>query len=172
MTENSKTRRYYYDLLFIDDGSKDNTIEHIQHLAEYDEHVKYISFSRNFGKEAAMIAGFQHSVNFDAVVMIDGDLQHPPEFIPKMVEMYQQGFDQVVAKRDRSGENVARKTMSKLYYKLINSFVEDIKFSDGVGDFRLLSQRAVKSIVSLNEYNRFSKGLFEWIGYNTKDFYL
>ena len=158
LTENSKTRRYYYDLLFIDDGSKDNTIEHIQHLAEYDEHVKYISFSRNFGKEAAMIAGFQHSVNFDAVVMIDGDLQHPPEFIPKMVEMYQQGFDQVVAKRDRSGENVARKTMSKLYYKLINSFVEDIKFSDGVGDFRLLSQRAVKSIVSLNEYNRFSKG--------------
>ena len=95
LTENSKTRRYYYDLLFIDDGSKDNTIEHIQHLAEYDEHVKYISFSRNFGKEAAMIAGFQHSVNFDAVVMIDGDLQHPPEFIPKMVEMYQQGFDQL-----------------------------------------------------------------------------
>ena len=126
LTENSKTRRYYYDLLFIDDGSKDNTIEHIQHLAEYDEHVKYISFSRNFGKEAAMIAGFQHSVNVDAVVMIDGDLQHPPEFIPKMVEMYQQGFDQVVAKRDRSGENVARKTMSKLYYKLINSFVEEI----------------------------------------------
>lgn len=170
LTENSKTRRYYYDLLFIDDGSKDNTIEHIQNLAEYDEHVKYISFSRNFGKEAAMIAGFQHSVNVDAVVMIDGDLQHPPEFIPKMIEMYQQGFDQVVAKRDRSGENVARKTMSKLYYKLINSFVEDIKFSDGVGDFRLLSQRAVKSIVSLNEYNRFSKGLFEWIGYNTKIF--
>ena len=72
LTENSKTRRYYYDLLFIDDGSKDNTIEHIQNLAEYDEHVKYISFSRNFGKEAAMIAGFQHSVNVDAVVMIDG----------------------------------------------------------------------------------------------------
>lgn len=99
LTENSKTRRYYYDLLFIDDGSKDNTIEHIQNLAEYDEHVKYISFSRNFGKEAAMIAGFQHSVNVDAVVMIDGDLQHPPEFIPKMIEIYQQGFDQVVAKR-------------------------------------------------------------------------
>ena len=84
LTENSKTRRYYYDLLFIDDGSKDNTIEHIQNLAEYDEHI---SFSRNFGKEAAMIAGFQHSVNVDAVVMIDGDLQHPPEFIPKMIEI-------------------------------------------------------------------------------------
>ncbi|MCE5090569.1 glycosyltransferase [Staphylococcus devriesei] len=170
LMKDSKIKAYDYDLLFVDDGSKDNTIEHIQSLATVDQHVKYISFSRNFGKESAMIAGFQHSVDCDAVVMIDGDLQHPPEFIPQMIQEYQQGYDQVIAKRDRTGENFARKTMTKLYYKLINSFVEDIKFVDGVGDFRLLSQRAVKAMASLKEYNRFSKGLFEWIGYNTKIF--
>ena len=117
-----------------------------------------------------MIAGFQHSVKCDAVVMVDGDLQHPPEFSPQMIEGFQEGYDQVIAKRDRTGENIARKSMTKLYYKLINSFVEDIEFIDGVGDFRLLSQRAVKAMSSLKEYNRFSKGLFEWIGYNTKIF--
>ncbi|KKI58745.1 glycosyltransferase family 2 protein [Staphylococcus haemolyticus] len=170
LMEDSLDKGYDYDLLFVDDGSKDNTIDHVQHLASLDQHVKYISFSRNFGKESAMIAGFQHSVKCDAVVMVDGDLQHPPEFIPQMIEGFQEGYDQVIAKRDRTGENIARKSMTKLYYKLINSFVEDIEFIDGVGDFRLLSQRAVKAMSSLKEYNRFSKGLFEWIGYNTKIF--
>lgn len=170
LMEDSLNKGYDYDLLFVDDGSKDNTIDHVQHLASEDQHVKYVSFSRNFGKESAMIAGFQHSVQCDAVVMVDGDLQHPPEFIPQMIEGFKEGYDQVIAKRDRTGENIARKSMTKLYYKLINSFVEDIEFIDGVGDFRLLSQRAVKSIASLKEYNRFSKGLFEWIGYNTKIF--
>ncbi|MBF2216605.1 MAG: glycosyltransferase family 2 protein [Staphylococcus haemolyticus] len=170
LMEDSLDKGYDYDLLFVDDGSKDNTIDHVQHLASLDQHVKYISFSRNFGKESAMIAGFQHSVKCDAVVMVDGDLQHPPEFIPQMIEGFQEGYDQVIAKRDRTGENIARKSMTKLYYKLINSFVEDIEFIDGVGDFRLLSQRAVKAMSYLKEYNRFSKGLFEWIGYNTKIF--
>ncbi|GEQ08189.1 glycosyltransferase [Staphylococcus haemolyticus] len=170
LMEDSLDKGYDYDLLFVDDGSKDNTIDYVQHLASLDQHVKYISFSRNFGKESAMIAGFQHSVKCDAVVMVDGDLQHPPEFIPQMIEGFQEGYDQVIAKRDRTGENIARKSMTKLYYKLINSFVEDIEFIDGVGDFRLLSQRAVKAMSSLKEYNRFSKGLFEWIGYNTKIF--
>ena len=170
LMKDSLDKGYDYDLLFVDDGSKDNTIDHVQYLASLDLHVKYISFSRNFGKESAMIAGFQHSVKCDAVVMVDGDLQHPPEFIPQMIEGFQEGYDQVIAKRDRTGENIARKSMTKLYYKLINSFVEDIEFIDGVGDFRLLSQRAVKAMASLKEYNRFSKGLFEWIGYNTKIF--
>lgn len=170
LMKDSLDKGYDYDLLFVDDGSKDNTIDHVQHLASLDLHVKYISFSRNFGKESAMIAGFQHSVKCDAVMMVDGDLQHPPEFIPQMIEGFQEGYDQVIAKRDRTGENIARKSMTKLYYKLINSFVEDIEFIDGVGDFRLLSQRAVKAMASLKEYNRFSKGLFEWIGYNTKIF--
>lgn len=117
-----------------------------------------------------MVAGYQHSEHCDAVVMIDADLQHPPEFIPQMVEGYNEGYDQVIAKRDRKGENVARKSMTRAYYKLINAFVEDVQFEDGVGDFRLLSKRAVQALTSMDEYNRFSKGLFEWIGYNTKVF--
>ena len=170
LTEDSLNRQYNYELLFIDDGSHDKTINYIQEMATHDNHVKYISFSRNFGKESAMIAGFQHSVNCDAVVMIDADLQHPPELIPQMVDSYLDGNDQVVAKRDRTGEKRSRKWLTKVYYKVINHLVEDIKLEDGIGDFRLLSQRAIHSLTELNEYNRFSKGLFEWIGYNTKVF--
>ena len=101
--------------------------------------------------------------------MVDGDLQHPPEFIPQMIEGFQEGMTKLLLSEIERGEH-SRKSMTKLYYKLINSFVEDIEFIDGVGDFRLLSQRAVKAMSSLKEYNRFSKGLFEWIGYNTKIF--
>ena len=90
-----------------------------------------------------MIAGFHHSVDVDAVIMIDGDLQHPPEFIPNMIDGYLEGYDQVIAQRDREGEQLSRKIVTKMYYKLINAFVEDVQFVDGVGDFRLLSQRAV-----------------------------
>ena len=162
--------QYEYDLLFVDDGSKDKTINYIQEAATKDQHVKFISFSRNFGKESAMIAGYQHSEDCDAVIMIDADLQHPPELIPKMIEGYMDGYDQVVAKRDRTGEKQSRKIMTRIYYKVINRFVEDIELEDGVGDFRLLSQRAVNSLTELDECNRFSKGLYEWIGYNTKVF--
>ncbi|MCG7339756.1 glycosyltransferase family 2 protein [Staphylococcus sp. ACRSN] len=170
LSEDSAHHQYQYDLLFIDDGSKDKTINYIQEIATKDEHVKFISFSRNFGKESAMIAGYQNSKDCDAVIMIDADLQHPPEFIPKMIEGYMDGYDQVVAKRDRTGEKKSRKIMTQIYYKAINRFVEDIELEDGVGDFRLLSQRAVNSLTELDECNRFSKGLYEWIGYNTKVF--
>lgn len=170
LSQDSLQQHYDYDLLFVDDGSKDETISYIQEAAESDHHVKFISFSRNFGKESAMIAGFQHSVDCDAVVMIDADLQHPPTLIPQLVEGYKEGYDQVVAKRNRDGEKQSRKLLTKMYYKLINHFVEDIQLNDGIGDFRLLSQRAVRSLVSLDEANRFSKGLYEWIGYNTKIF--
>lgn len=170
LSKDSQNHHYDYDLLFVDDGSKDKTINYIQEMATKDEHVKFISFSRNFGKESAMIAGYQHSENCDGVIMIDADLQHPPELIPQMIEGYMDGYDQVIAKRDRTGEKQSRKMMTKIYYKLINHFVEDIKLEDGVGDFRLLSQRAVQSLTQLDEYNRFSKGLYEWIGYNTKVF--
>lgn len=159
---------YSYDLLFVDDGSKDTTIDILQQAAIQSPVVKFISFSRNFGKEAAMIAGFEHSVDCDAVVMIDADLQHPPEMIPDMVKAYGEGYDQVVAKRNRDGETASRKWMTRLYYKMINHWVEDIELVDGIGDFRLLSQRAVCALVSMREYNRFSKGLFAWIGYSTK----
>ncbi|PTJ73117.1 glycosyltransferase [Staphylococcus hyicus] len=168
LDEASKLKSFKYDVLFVDDGSKDDTIEILQNAAATMPRVKYLSFSRNFGKESAMIAGFEHSTDCDAVVMIDADLQHPPELIPQMVDKYREGYDQVIAKRNRDGENASRKFMTRVYYKLINYFVEEIHLEDGVGDFRLLSQRAVQSLVSLSEYNRFSKGLFAWIGYNTK----
>ena len=164
----SKKKYFDYDLLFVDDGSKDDTIDILQNAAATIPTVKYLSFSRNFGKESAMIAGFEHSTDCDAVVMIDADLQHPPELIPEMVDVYREGYDQVIAKRNREGEKASRKWITRVYYKMINYFVEDIHLEDGVGDFRLLSQRAVKSLVSLSEYNRFSKGLFAWIGYHTK----
>lgn len=170
LSKDSQHHQYDYDLLFVDDGSKDQTIKFIQDVATKDNHVKFISFSRNFGKESAMIAGFQNSKDCDAAIMIDADLQHPPELIPQMIAGYMDGYDQVVAKRDRKNEKPTRKFMTRLYYKMINRFVEDIKLEDGVGDFRLLSQRAVHSLTDLDEYNRFSKGLYEWIGYNTKVF--
>lgn len=170
LSKDSAHHQYEYDLLFVDDGSKDKTINYIQEAATKDQHVKFISFSRNFGKESAMIAGYQHSKDCDAVIMIDADLQHPPELIPKMIEGYMDDYDQVVAKRDRTGEKQSRKIMTRIYYKVINRFVEDIELEDGVGDFRLLSQRAVNSLTELDECNRFSKGLYEWIGYNTKVF--
>lgn len=103
--EDSLDKGYDYDLLFVDDGSKDNTIDHVQHLASLDRHVKYISFSRNFGKESAMIAGFQHSVKCDAVVMVDGDLQHPPEFIPQMIEGFQEGMTKLLLSETNRGEH-------------------------------------------------------------------
>lgn len=168
LNDASKKKSFEYDLLFVDDGSKDDTIEILQNAAATLPTVKYLSFSRNFGKESAMIAGFEHSTDCDAVVMIDADLQHPPELIPEMVDVYREGYDQVIAKRNRDGEKASRKWITRAYYKMINYFVEDIHLEDGVGDFRLLSQRAVQSLVSLSEYNRFSKGLFAWIGYNTK----
>ena len=170
LSKDSAHHQYEYDLLFVDDGSKDKTINYIQEAATKDQHVKFISFSRNFGKESAMIAGYQHSKDCDAVIMIDADLQHPPELIPKMIEGYMDGYDQIKAKRDRTGEKQSRKIMTRIYYKVINRFVEDIELEDGVGDFRLLSQRAVNSLTELEECNRFSKGLYEWIGYNTKVF--
>ncbi|UXR78714.1 MULTISPECIES: glycosyltransferase family 2 protein [unclassified Staphylococcus] len=168
LDEDAIKQGYTYDLLFVDDGSKDTTIDILQQAATQSPVVKFISFSRNFGKEAAMIAGFEHSVDCDAVVMIDADLQHPPEMIPDMIKAYADGYDQVVAKRNRDGETASRKWMTRLYYKMINHWVEDIELVDGIGDFRLLSQRAVRSLVSMREYNRFSKGLFAWIGYSTK----
>ncbi|ARJ51240.1 glycosyltransferase family 2 protein [Staphylococcus lutrae] len=168
LDKDAHQQAYDYDILFINDGSRDQTMTILQEAAIQSSRVKFISFSRNFGKEAAMIAGFEHSVDCDAVIMIDADLQHPPELIPNMVKAYVEGYDQVIAKRSRTGEHASRKWLSRLYYKMINYFIEDIKLEDGIGDFRLLSQRAVRSLVRLGEYNRFSKGLFSWIGYNSK----
>lgn len=152
-----------YELLFVDDGSTDATLDEIRELADKDKCVRFISFSRNFGKEAAMLAGLT-ATHGAAVVIIDADLQHPPHLIPRMLELHAKGFDQVVAKRTRAGDKPTRTLAARTYYKLMNGLI-DVRLVDGVGDFRLLSRRAVESVLKLGEYNRFSKGLFSWIGY-------
>ncbi|MCH5583524.1 glycosyltransferase family 2 protein [Shimazuella sp. AN120528] len=152
-----------YELIFINDGSKDKTLEILKEITEKDQHAHYISFSRNFGKESAMLAGLNFSTG-EAVIIMDADLQHPPHLIPDMVQAYRNGYDQVITKRNRRGEGGIRTMFSKLYYRLMNGMI-DVMLTDGVGDFRLLSRRAVDALLSLQEYNRFSKGLFSWIGF-------
>ncbi|MCE4956764.1 glycosyltransferase family 2 protein [Macrococcoides caseolyticum] len=159
-----RQQKYHYELILINDGSSDASLTHLQQIAERDNHFKYISFSRNFGKEAAMFAGLKNCTG-DCAIILDADLQHPPEYIPEMITHFEKGYDQVVMRRDRSGEHVFRKIPTQIFYKLINRTV-DVKLTDGEGDFRLVSRAVIDSILSLDEYNRFSKGIFEWVGYN------
>lgn len=157
---------YQYEVVLVNDGSRDASLAELKRIAQLDARFKFISFSRNFGKEAAMIAGLKNCTG-DCAVILDADLQHPPKYIPMMIEAYQQGYDQVVMKRDRDGEHILRKIPTQIFYKLINAAV-DVKLTDGEGDFRLISREVINSIISLDEYNRFSKGIFEWVGYNKK----
>ena len=155
-----------HEIVFINDGSKDNTLQILKNIGQNDKSVKYISFSRNFGKEAGMLAGLEY-ITGDCVVIMDADLQHPPELIPEMIKYYKEGYDQVIAKRNRKGDNKYRTWATRLYYKLVNKLI-DVELVDGVGDFRLLSRKAVDSILAMKEYNRFSKGIFSWIGFKQK----
>ncbi len=157
-----------FRLLYVDDGSADRTPAILQELAAADPCVRYVSFSRNFGKEAAMLAGLQHAEG-DAVVIMDADLQHPPELVGRMLQEHANGYDQVIARRTRNGEAVTRTLAARAYYWLINRMV-DVELVDGVGDFRLLSRRTVDAVLELTEYNRFSKGLFAWVGFRTTTF--
>jgi len=154
-----------YEVVYVDDGSSDGTLDALVELAATDESVRYLSFSRNFGKEAAMLAGLRYATG-DAVVIMDADLQHPPELIGRMLELYERGFDQVIARRSRVGDPATRTFFARAYYWLINKWA-DVELVDGVGDFRLLSRRAVNGLLELGEYNRFSKGLFAWIGFES-----
>ncbi|MFJ9817162.1 glycosyltransferase family 2 protein [Streptomyces sp. NPDC101151] len=156
------------EFVYVDDGSRDRTLAVLRLLAECDSRVRYVSFSRNFGKEAALLAGFRHASG-DSVVVMDADLQHPPELIKRMVELRDQGYDQVIARRSRTGDRLTRTLTARLYYRLINRLV-DVELVDGVGDFRLLSRRVVDAILNLTEYNRFSKGLFAWVGFPSTTF--
>ncbi|MFJ9636546.1 glycosyltransferase [Streptomyces sp. NPDC101178] len=157
-----------FEICYVDDGSGDATRELLAALAVRDERVHYTAFSRNFGKEAAMLAGLRRSRGA-AVVIMDADLQHPPELIPRMLELHRHGYDQVIPRRDRTGEGVVRSTLSHTYYALVRRCM-DVELIDGSGDFRLLSRRAVESVLSLPESNRFSKGIFSWIGFDTVSF--
>jgi glycosyltransferase involved in cell wall biosynthesis len=157
-----------FEIVYVDDGSRDATLALLEAAAKADPRAKFVSFSRNFGKEAAMLAGLQHAAG-DAVVIMDADLQHPPELVRRMLELHAQGYDQVIAKRTRKGDRVTRTVMARAYYWLINRFV-DVELVDGVGDFRLLSRRTVDAVLRLSENNRFSKGIFAWVGFRTTTF--
>ncbi|MER5516417.1 glycosyltransferase family 2 protein [Streptomyces sp. NPDC002763] len=156
------------EFVYVDDGSRDKTLPLLSQIADGDSRVRYVSFSRNFGKEAALLAGLKHATG-DAVIVMDADLQHPPSLIKRMVELRGEGYDQVIAKRTRQGDRFTRTLTARLYYRLINRLV-DVELVDGVGDFRLMSRRVVDAIVDLTEYNRFSKGLFAWVGFPSTTF--
>lgn len=158
---------YDYKLLLINDGSKDNTLSIMKSIAEKDEHVKYLSFSRNFGKEAAMYAGFCNTKE-DYVCVMDADMQDPPSLLPKMMEIiHKEGYDSVATRREnREGEPPVRSWFARKFYRIINK-ISDADIVDGARDFRLMKREMVEAIVSMTEYNRFSKGIFGWIGFKT-----
>ncbi|MGW4462219.1 glycosyltransferase family 2 protein [Micromonospora sp. NPDC004704] len=153
-----------FEVIYVDDGSSDDTLTVMRKLAESDDRVRYVSFSRNFGKESAMLAGLKHATG-DAVILMDADLQHPPALIPRMVELHRQGLDQVVARRNRQGDKFVRTALSRAFYRLVNRWIE-VRLVDGAGDFRLLSRQVVDSILAMPEYNRFSKAMFAWVGFD------
>lgn len=153
------------EIILVDDGSRDETVAIMRQLHRDDSRIRYISLSRNFGKESAMLAGLVYAKG-DAVVIMDADLQHPPELIVDMLRLHAEGYDQVVARRTRDGDSFGRTAAARVYYRAVNRMV-DVDMQDGAGDFRLLSRRAVDALLQLGEYNRFSKGLFSWIGFPT-----
>lgn len=159
-------QEYSFELLFIDDGSSDGTLDVLKLLAQKDERITYLSFSRNFGKEAAMYAGFCNSTGDYAAIM-DADMQDPPDLLPQMLEIIQSGYDSVATRRvSRKGEPVMRSFFAKMFYKIMNRISES-DIVDGARDFRLMKRSMVDSIIAMSEYNRFSKGIFGWIGFKT-----
>ncbi len=158
---------YEFEILFINDGSKDDTLKLIRALSKRDERVKYISFSRNFGKEAAMYAGFCNAKG-DYTAVMDADMQDPPSLLPEMLRIIkEENYDSVATRRiSREGEPPIRSFFARQFYKLINK-ISDADIVDGARDFRLMKKQMVDAIVSMTEYNRFSKGIFGWIGFKT-----
>lgn len=157
-----------FEYIFVDDGSTDGTIGILRALAERDRHVRYLAFSRNFGKEGAMYAGLQASTG-NYVVVMDADLQDPPALLPQMYEGLQSGeYDCVATRRvTRKGEPAIRSFFARTFYKMINR-ISQVKLVDGARDYRMMTRRMTDAILSLGEYNRFSKGLFNWVGFETK----
>lgn len=157
-----------FEFLFIDDGSKDGTLDILRKYSAEDRRFRYISFSRNFGKEAGMLAGMEHS-NGDYVVIMDADLQHPPAFLPQMYEYVSSGeYDCASTKRtSRKGEPKLLSFFSKSFYKVINK-ISQTHIEESTSDFRFMTRQMVDAILSMQEYNRFSKGIFSWVGFRTK----
>lgn len=157
-----------FEFVFIDDGSKDNTVLIMRELAEKDDRVFYYSFSRNFGKEAGIYAGLSNAKG-DICVVMDADMQDPPSLLPQMYDaIINEGYDSVATCREtREGEPPVRSFFARLFYKIINK-ISDADIKDGARDFRMMSRKMVDSIIELGEYNRFSKGIFGWVGFKTK----
>lgn len=157
-----------FELLFINDGSKDGTLAVIKELAEKDARVKYISFSRNFGKEAAIYAGLANS-DGDLTAIMDADLQDPPSLLPKMYQaIVEEGYDSVATRRvNRKGEPPIRSFFARNFYRLMNR-ISKADIVDGARDYRLMNRAFVNALLEMGEYNRFSKGLFGWVGFQTK----
>ncbi len=161
-------KEYNFQILLVNDGSTDNTLEKMQELRTKDSSVSYLSLSRNFGKENAMLAGLDYAEG-DAVILMDADLQDPPELIPQMLQEWENGYDDVYARRrNRAGETWFKKATAHWYYRILQRFA-DIEIPADVGDFRLLNRQAVDALCSLREKQRYTKGLFCWIGYNKKE---
>ena len=159
---------YEFEYLFVNDGSKDNTLQEIQRLATADDRVRYVSFSRNFGKEAALYAGLSNA-DGDYIATMDADLQDPPSLLPQMLAMIEsQDCDNVATRRvNRKGEPPIRSFFARCFYKLMRR-LSNIDIADGARDYRLMSRAMVDSILSVSEYNLFSKGIFAWVGYETR----
>lgn len=157
-----------FEFIFVNDGSKDRTLELSKQFAKKDPRVKYVSFSRNFGKEAAIYAGLENSTG-DYCVLMDADLQDPPALLPEMMEAIQkEGYDSAATRRvTRKGEPPIRSFFARMFYKIINK-ISDADIVDGARDYRLMKRDMVNTILDMKEYNRFSKGIFGWIGYDTK----
>jgi glycosyltransferase involved in cell wall biosynthesis len=157
-----------FEYIFVDDGSNDGTLEILRKLSQDNQQVRYLSFSRNFGKEAALLAGLEAATG-DFIAVMDADLQDPPELLPEMyVAITEEGFDCVATRRvTRKGEPPIRSFFARRFYKLINK-ISDTQMVDGARDFRLMTRQMLDAILSLQEYNRFSKGLFSWVGFSTK----
>ena len=161
-------KKYEFEILFINDGSKDRTLEIIKHIRQKDDRFCYVNLSRNFGKEVAMMAGLDYAKG-DAVIFIDADLQDPPELIPELIEYWEQGYDDVYAKRKtRDGETFIKKFTSKMYYNVLQKLTK-VEIQKDTGDFRLLDRRCVNALRKLRESQRCSKSMFSWIGYNKKE---
>lgn len=159
---------YQFEFLFVNDGSKDRTLEIVKQLKEKDERVQYVDLSRNFGKEVAMSAGFDYASG-DAMIIMDADLQHPPEAIEEMLYWWEQGYDDVYAiRRKREGESKLKKWTSKTYYKLLQKVSKEEIIPDA-GDFRLLDKKCIEALSQLREHSRYTKGMYNWIGFKKKE---
>lgn len=156
-----------YEIIYIDDGSKDKTVEEIKKLHDMDEKVHMVSFSRNFGKEAAMFAGFEHAKG-DYIVTMDVDLQDPPALLPEMFGYLEEGYDSVATRRvTRKGEPMIRSFFARRFYRLMQK-ISKTEIVDGARDYRLMTRQMVDAILTMKEYNRFTKGIYGWVGFETK----